>query len=100
MARRNFGELDVAFAEINDPYKPSPMVSFKGIPGFIPSFLAENQQVFHLGKNIFLFSPVVFKGNRFHYWTYFLFLVFPFLGTKTQMGPQQGSDGFRGLQNR
>ena len=30
---------------LNDPYKPSPMpmVSFKGTPGFIPSFRTEHQ---------------------------------------------------------
>ena len=34
----------------NDPYKPSPMVSFQGIPRFIPSFPTEQQQIMSTGR--------------------------------------------------
>ena len=34
----------------NDPYKPSLVVSFKGTPGFIPSFPTEHQQASHQTK--------------------------------------------------
>ena len=47
---------------------------------------------FHLVKNICLFSPVGFKGNRFQYWTYFYFILQMEVSQRPKGG---GMDGWR-----